>query len=260
MDNTTATTANPTLDFGLYKLTVGDQLWFDTNNNGIFDTGTESNVGSGVTVQLLDSSNAVIATTTTDTNGMYLFDHNTSTGAPLQPATSYHINIPTPPAGDLPSTTVIAGVNNDNNGTLQAGGNVTSGTFQLTPNSTSGGQTVDNTTATTAQLTLDFGFTSNSFSLGNRVWYDTNNNGVRDSTELGIPNVLVNLLDKTGTFITSKTTDANGYYRFDTLAAGQYKVQIDATNFTTGGALFGYTNSSATLTRRLIPSTTRTTA
>ena len=136
-------------------------------------------------------------------------------------------------------------MNNDNNGTLQAGGNVTSGTFTLTPNSTSGGQTVDTTTATTSNLTLDFGFTSNSFSIGNRVWYDTNNNGVRDSTELGIPNVLVNLLDKTGTFITSKTTDANGYYRFDTLAAGQYKVQIDATNFNTGGALFGYTNSSA---------------
>ena len=240
---TTGTTSQPTIDFGILKIVVGDQLWYDTNNNGVFDTGTEFNVGSGVTVQLLDSTNTVIASTTTDTNGMYLFDHNTTTNAPLLPNTAYHINIPTPPTGFVASTVVTPFVNNNNNGTTQAGGNVTSATFQVTAGAATNGQTFDNPTATTSNLTLDFGFTSNSFSIGNRVWYDTNNNGVRDSTELGIPSVKVNLLDTTNTVLTFATTDTDGYYRFDNLVEGQYKVQIDASNFTTGGALFGYTNS-----------------
>ena len=39
-------------------------------------------------------------------------------------------------------------------------------------------------------------------------------------------------------------TDANGYYRFDNLSAGQYQVRVAASNFATGGKLFGYVSSS----------------
>ena len=50
---------------------IGNFVWNDTNANGIQDSGA---IGIAVTtVQLLNSSNAVIATTTTDANGYYLF-------------------------------------------------------------------------------------------------------------------------------------------------------------------------------------------
>lgn len=50
---------------------LGDQVWLDENRNGIQDS-TESGV-AGVTVELKDASGNVIATTTTDANGNYLF-------------------------------------------------------------------------------------------------------------------------------------------------------------------------------------------
>ena len=40
-----------------------------------------------------------------------------------------------------------------------------------------GGATVDNTSGTTTNNTLDFGF-ANTFALGNRVWFDTNNDSL----------------------------------------------------------------------------------
>ena len=52
----------------------------------------------------------------------------------------------------------MAGVNNNNNGTLQSDNSILSGQFTLkVGDATFDGQTVDNTTATTANPTLDFG-------------------------------------------------------------------------------------------------------
>ncbi len=60
------------VDFG-YRGTasVGDRLWNDANGNAVQDAG-ETGI-NGVTVQLLDSSNNVIATTTTSGDGNYTF-------------------------------------------------------------------------------------------------------------------------------------------------------------------------------------------
>jgi len=55
-------------------------------------------------------------------------------------------------------------------------------------------------------------------SLSGFVYVDENNNGVRDSSEPGIPNVQLKLLDKHGTPTGITTnTDASGFYRFDDL-------------------------------------------
>jgi SdrD B-like domain/HYR domain/Secretion system C-terminal sorting domain len=55
---------------------LGDFVFRDSNGNGIQDAGE---VGvAGVTVKLYDSANNVIATTTTDANGKYLFDNLTA--------------------------------------------------------------------------------------------------------------------------------------------------------------------------------------
>ncbi|MFG0248142.1 MAG: SdrD B-like domain-containing protein, partial [Phycisphaeraceae bacterium JB051] len=51
---------------------VGDTIWYDKNANAVQDTG-ESGVPD-LTVYLLDAQDNVIATTTTDADGQYLFD------------------------------------------------------------------------------------------------------------------------------------------------------------------------------------------
>jgi len=72
-------------------------------------------------------------------------------------------------------------------------------------------------------------------SLGNRVWYDANKDGIQDAGESNIPGVKVHLLDNAGNPVNDPTTgqpyvvitDANGTYLFDNLNFGEYKVQFD---------------------------------
>ncbi|GLZ35363.1 hypothetical protein Lesp02_75500 [Lentzea sp. NBRC 105346] len=58
--------------------------------------------------------------------------------------------------------------------------------------------------------------------VGDYVWVDTNNNGLQDDGEPGVPNVTVKLSDGKTT-----TTDANGKYLFDQLPDGKYSVCFD---------------------------------
>jgi LPXTG-site transpeptidase (sortase) family protein len=84
------------------------------------------------------------------------------------------------------------------------------------------------------------------YSLGNRVWFDTNNNGLRDGGEVGVQGVRVELyrddgitpgvFDAGDTYLSFNDTDTNGYYRFDDLGAGDYVVIIPADNFRDVGA------------------------
>lgn len=67
-------------------------------------------------------------------------------------------------------------------------------------------------------------FTVTTFSLGNQVFYDTNNNGLR-GTDAGIDGVTVRLLDGSNNVLSTATTAGGGFYRFDNLAAGDYKVE-----------------------------------
>jgi len=66
--------------------------------------------------------------------------------------------------------------------------------------------------------------------LGNRVWKDTNGNGIQDPGEPGIASVIVNLTTITGTVVAAATTDVNGNYYFSS-----------ATGATTGSAKYGLT-------------------
>ena len=62
------------LDLGLYPpVTVGDRVWIDANGDGLQNADETSGVAN-VLVQLLNTTGAVIATTTTDTDGLYRFD------------------------------------------------------------------------------------------------------------------------------------------------------------------------------------------
>lgn len=95
---------------------------------------------------------------------------------------------------------------------------------------------------TTPVIDQDFGYTdeqvldnpTNNGVLGDRVWLDTDGDGVQDAGEPGIPGVTVELYDSTGTtLIATTTTGFDGYYLFpnlETSAGGiEYVVRVDPT-------------------------------
>jgi uncharacterized protein YfaS (alpha-2-macroglobulin family) len=72
---------------------------------------------------------------------------------------------------------------------------------------------------------VDFGYRG-TFSIGDRVWNDSNSNGRQDSGEAGISGVTVQLLNSSGTVIATTTTNSSGNYTFSNLLPGTYTVKI----------------------------------
>ncbi|HCZ1279329.1 TPA: carboxypeptidase regulatory-like domain-containing protein, partial [Staphylococcus aureus] len=167
---------NDTIDSGFYKPTynLGDYVWEDTNKNGVQDK-DEKGI-SGVTVTLKDENDKVLKTVTTDENGKYQFtDLNNGT---------YKVEFETP-SGYTP-TSVTSG----NDTEKDSNGLTTTGVIKDADN-----------------MTLDSGFYKTpKYSLGDYVWYDSNKDGKQDSTEKGIKDVKVTLLNEKGEVIgTTKT-------------------------------------------------------
>ena len=63
-------------------------------------------------------------------------------------------------------------------------------------------------------------------SIGDFVWEDLNGNGMQDLGEPGISNVTVKLTDGLGNPLDQTTTNQDGYYLFDLLRAGSYRVMF----------------------------------
>jgi LPXTG-site transpeptidase (sortase) family protein len=262
--------SNRTVDFGFYRQELGNQIFVDVNGNGTFDAGdvplagavvqlfaadgvTEINVGADGIYGTADDGPGGV---TTGVDGTYLFRG--------LPQGSYIVRV-TPPAGYtstvdtfVPADTANPNVNinNNDNGVGTGSGTVSSNVVTLTPGSIGAAfnNVVTPATGTTYDPTVDFGFIAPLFSLGNRVWYDTNNNSLLDGTEVGINGVLVQLYaadgsgNPTGGVLASQTTANGGYYRFDNLPAGDYVVVIPSTQFASGGPLAGYWSSGTTVT------------
>jgi protocatechuate 3,4-dioxygenase beta subunit len=214
--------SNLTVDFGFYNLSLGDQIWFDANNNGVLDPGEQA-VPAGVTVQLLDPSGAVIATTTTDANGRYLFTglkegdyvvqlpaSNFAPGGPLAGYISSTGNGATAPDPDND-------VENDDNGT-QVGPLIRSAPITLRAGEPSNA-------AGTLNTSVDFGLIP-AGSIGSVVFTDNNGDGQKGPNDPGIPGVTVRLLDPAGNVLATTTTDSNGAYLFGSLPPGGYIVEV----------------------------------
>jgi uncharacterized repeat protein (TIGR01451 family)/fimbrial isopeptide formation D2 family protein len=266
---------NQTIDFGFYKLAVGNTVWSDsgtgggTANDGIRN-GTEAGI-DGVTVQLYEETSpgtfVLVATATTSGGGQYMFMQKTD-GNPLQPDVNYQVRIPGGQAtlSGLQSSTDPAtaatplGTDSDDQGTgtNPATGVTSTASFQLTPyaqGAGTNGTTSTNTDGKTDQPRVDLGFSGVppvTYALGNRIWFDTNNDGQLGAGESGIDGVSVQLVDgATGNPITgvpTQTTVGGGYYLFDNLPAGNYAVRVLPSNWTGTGVLAGYQSSTPTNT------------
>jgi uncharacterized repeat protein (TIGR01451 family) len=222
--------------------TIGNYVWFDEDGDGDQDAG-EAGIPN-VTVNLYDGSGALLATTYTDANGGYLFPN-------LLPG-NYRVDViasTLPDSDGNPATVDLFQTYDEDNGT---------GPF-TTPHST----TVSLGSGE-EHLTADFGYnwappgdTNNPpvdalGAIGDRVWIDTDGDGVQDMGEAGIGGVPVQLyydsdgdgdIDAIWTGDTGNgpgvaVTNAAGNYIFDQLPAGIYEVRVN-----NGAGVAGYTQT-----------------
>lgn len=197
-------TANLTL------YTIRDRVWHDDTNYG--DDDGETGI-TGVTVDLLDASDVVIATVTTDASGYFEF-----------------VGVP----GDGADYTVVI---TDTDGVL-------SDYFGATPEAIAGEMDINNLTAD-FDPTIDpdepnFGYDLTG-SIGDTLFSDTDGDGVQDAGELGLGGVTVELwldVDADGEYEplgddaqtpASLVTDASGNFIFSGLDDGTYFVHVDNT-------------------------------
>lgn len=178
---------------------IGDKVWNDANQNGIQDNG-ELGI-SGVTVELYNCNNNLISSTTTDNNGNYLFSN-------LNPG-DYYIKVV------LPAGYFFSPQDQSSNDAIDSDVDTQNGRSICT--TLSPGEN---------DLTWDAGMYQPKSSIGDKVWNDTNKNGIQENGEIGVSGVEVKLYDCGNNFISSTVTDNNGNYLFDNLTPGDYYVKF----------------------------------
>ena len=201
-----ANSSNHSLDAGFTlnsSASFGDSVWNDKNQNGIQDSG-ESGV-AGIKVTLYKGDGTELVTTTTDSNGKYLFEN-------LDAGDYYAIfDLKT-----LPKNYQVSPRNRGENDELDS---------DVDPNS---GKTETITLeAGQENFSLDMGIykkkeESKKYCIGDFVWLDKNRNGIQDSGESGVAGVTLKLFP-TGATI---TTDSSGKYSFCGLENGDYQVEV----------------------------------
>lgn len=177
---------------------IGDTIYLDLDGDGSQDLGEPGLAGVTVTLDhagpdgIAGNADDSTFTTTTGTNGTYLFD--------FLPPGAYTVTV----TGGLPA----AVANTDD----PDGGN---------------DSTADLTLANGADdLDQDFGYEGSGL-LGDRVWWDLDRDGVQDAGEPGLNGVTVTATGPNGLSFTT-VTSGDGDYLFEDLPDGTWTVTVTA--------------------------------
>ncbi len=200
-DNTSGTVTlnadNPVqenINFGYVKKhAISGNVYLDQNRDKTKNTGDLPQ--GGVTVKLVDASGAVVATTTTDTDGNYSF-----TGL-----------------GDGTYTVAV-----DKTGPLAS----TEQTEDPSGNADSRSQAITFTRNDPDVTNVNFGYAED-YTVSGTVYYDKDRSETLNDGEPGFDGITVNLLDEAGATVATTTTKADGTYSFAKLPAGKYTVKVE---------------------------------
>ena len=204
--------ADRTLDMGLVRpVELGGRVWLDGNNNGIQDGSESGLAGIGVTLFHGDGrpveTAGITLTTQTDAGGQYRFD-DLSTG-------SYYVLFD---EQTFPDKHMITDANVGTDDVVDSDADPTSGQSTPTAFLLSSGK----------DYTLDMGLHRRaSVQIGDRVWLDSNANGLQDGDESGVVGVTVQLSNNLGVLMGEAVTDENGNYLFEDLPKGEYSLFFD---------------------------------
>ncbi len=209
IDITVVATDITDIDFGYARRNtlgrIGDFVWLDADRDGVQDLGEPGlpNVDldlydAGPDRALGGGDDVLVASTTTDANGGYIFVD--------LPAGNYYV--------DVDGATVPSGLS------------ATTGTTDPSR--------LVNLSAGEVDLDVDFGYagTTNSSALGDRVWVDADSDGIQDAGEVGIEGVTVTVVGPSGSF--TEVTGPGGFYLVTGLSAGTYTVTVDSSTLPAG--------------------------
>ena len=202
---------------------IGDYVWLDANKNGIQDAGEEPVQNVTVYLQMREGGSSIwkkVDTTTTNEKGYYVFE--SLKGGPDVDC-QYRVCF------DLPGGSVItvpfAGTDRAADSNVQ-GFYLEGWGYPSDVISIGYGQ---------RDMTIDAGIVVTSGSVGDYVWLDTNRNGIQDEEDTGLEGIRVvleyspsgDVSDDTQWIQAGETTtNEKGYYRFDELSEGYYRVKF----------------------------------
>jgi len=187
------------IDLGLVENygSIAGSVWKDNNENGIKEQIEE--VLGNVKVELYSNEGEIIASLiTSDGIGKYRFD-NLSKG-------EYYIRFVVPQDFRISSY-------------QGAETNITNdfgvGTTKML--SLSWGENI---------ISINGAFVSNKGSIGDRIWFDENGNGVLDLDEIGVEGIIVELIGENDSIVSKTVSNFAGKYLFEDVEAGNYSVRF----------------------------------
>lgn len=218
-------------DFGFTSSAIGDFIWQDNNGDGLWQS-NEPGIAN-VTLELyrdadkdgVPDSGELVATTTTDTSGKYLFsglsagnyivkvaDSNFASGGVL-----YGYSLTGDP--DAP-TQPCSGADCDH-------------LYKLSEFSAPDGTVFPGLQLGQKNMSADFGYKPGTRVIGDTLWIDTNGNNAPDATEPRLSNVTVKLCSDQAcsTVLQTTQTDETGFYTFAGLTNNTtYYVRVDTSD------------------------------
>ncbi len=180
---------------------IGDRVWEDVNRNGIYDNNEPGM--ENVELRLIDTDDQLLATTITNSEGIYIFDN-------VLPGNCY-IEVKAIPEYEITESNIGSDESLDSDG-IMINGVISSEVFSLING--------------TENMDVDFGFRRTGGSINGRLWSDGNGDNIYGN-ESGIANRTIRVKTCQGTEITSTITNSEGIFSFSPIVAGEYYLEVE---------------------------------